>query len=371
MFKLADITFYANAEYADTPSLLSAQRTSLIYIPYLQEHAQVEVIKHYTNHNIRVHDQPGYHFFKAKNRYGYFGFRTARYVKQLKADIILVEGLIFPLQVICMRYLLGKQVKFIAKHQAERPAKGLKKIFQSVADRYMAAYLFTSFGNAYEWLEQGVIHDAKKIYEIPATITGFSRQNQTASRQKTNMSGGLQYLWVGRLNPNKDPFTVLRAFERFVKDHNNATLHMIFQTDDLIAGVKEMIYKSPRLSTSVILHGYIAYAALESWYSAADFFISASHSEGGCTAVLEAMACGCIPIVSRIPASMKMICDGEFGLSFPAGNVDELYQQLTISTQLALPAYSERVEKHFTDQYSAIAVAGQMRAVCETLLAEK
>ena len=369
MFKIIDITFHANTEYSDTVSLINAQRSSLIYIDHFPVSARVEVIKHYTNKNMHMTEHPRYRFFKAKNWYGYLSFKTVVHIKKQKADLLLIEGLIFPVQVIILKFLLGKRIKFLAKHQAENPAAGIKKMFQSWADRYMDAYLFTSFGNASGWLDKNIIAHAGKIFEIPATITAFSKKDKTISKEKTGMLDGLHYLWVGRLNSNKDPLTVLNAFKIFAAE-NKATLHLVFQNNDLLNEVKDTIAASDTLRNSVKLHGFIPYNQLESWYSAADFYISASHHEGGCTAILEAMACGCIPVVSNIPASIKMIGNGQFGLSFTAGNADSLRKQLVSSTRINYADFSAKVEKHFAVEYSARAVAEQMFSVCETVLAK-
>jgi len=65
--------------------------------------------------------------------------------------------------------------------------------------------------------------------------------------------------------------------------------------------VNDTIKQSPVLWKAVSLKGKIDNDELSAWYSAADFYISGSHSEGGSYALLEAMACGCIPIVTSIP----------------------------------------------------------------------
>lgn len=370
MLRLADITFFANAEYADSTAMITAQQTSYIYLTQFRKTAEVRVIKHYTNSNFIIHTHKEFHFFKANNRFGYFSFKALRYIKKIDADIILVEGLVFPLQVILLKMALGRNVKLIAKHQAERPFKGIKKLLQVVADQCMNAYLFTSLGNAREWFEAGIIDDHSKIYEIPATLTGFSRLDKMQSRKKLNMGDGPQYLWVGRLNSNKDPLTVLLAFEQLLRANKEARLHMIFQTEELLPDIRKKIVASRYLSYAVILHGYMAYDQLPVWYSAADFYISASHLEGGCTAVLEAMACGCVPIVSNIPASLKMIDNGACGLYFTTGDPISLHDQLLLAASLPYMAFSQKVESHFIKMYSPEAIANQMMSLCRKLLAK-
>lgn len=55
-----------------------------------------------------------------------------------------------------------------------------------------------------------------------------------------------------------------------------------------------------------------------------DVNISASKSDGTSISLLEAMACGTFPIVSRIPANTAWIEDGKTGYLFGVGKADEL-----------------------------------------------
>jgi L-malate glycosyltransferase len=52
----------------------------------------------------------------------------------------------------------------------------------------------------------------------------------------------------------------------------------------------------------------------------ATFYLSASHSDGASASLLEAMACGLVPIVSDIPANREWITDRENGLLFTPGD---------------------------------------------------
>src|SRR6185436_10998463 len=115
------------------------------------------------------------------------------------------------------------------------------------------------------------------------------------------MTGNKNFLFVGRLNKNKDPMTVLKGFEKYLATEPFAKLHMIFSVDDLLPELNAFIDQSPALSKAVVLKGFVPNDELAYWYSAADFYISASHSEGGSYALMEAMACGCIPILTAIP----------------------------------------------------------------------
>ena len=61
-----------------------------------------------------------------------------------------------------------------------------------------------------------------------------------------------------------------------------------------------------------------------------DIFVSCSSSEAFSNAILEAMACGCCPVGSRVGGTPELIEDGERGLLFESGSVEQLAQKLLI-----------------------------------------
>ena len=61
---------------------------------------------------------------------------------------------------------------------------------------------------------------------------------------------------------------------------------------------------------------------------AMDIFVSSSRSEAFSNSILEAMACGCCVIASRVGGTPELIADEERGLLFTAGDVNELGRKL-------------------------------------------
>ncbi len=51
-----------------------------------------------------------------------------------------------------------------------------------------------------------------------------------------------------------------------------------------------------------------------------DIYVSTSISDSTSVSLLEAMACGCVPVVTDIPGNREWITDGENGYLFPAGD---------------------------------------------------
>jgi glycosyltransferase involved in cell wall biosynthesis len=59
-----------------------------------------------------------------------------------------------------------------------------------------------------------------------------------------------------------------------------------------------------------------------------DIFVSASHSEAFSNALLEAMACGCCVVGSRVGGTPELIGENERGLLFTNGSSDDLKEKL-------------------------------------------
>jgi glycosyltransferase involved in cell wall biosynthesis len=72
-----------------------------------------------------------------------------------------------------------------------------------------------------------------------------------------------------------------------------------------------------------------ATAAVADYLRAFDIFVSSSRSEAFSNTILEAMACGCAVVGSRVGGTPELIGDDERGLLFCSGNAEDLGAKLT------------------------------------------
>jgi glycosyltransferase involved in cell wall biosynthesis len=361
-----EVNYYCHTEFDNPEQVIAKHLPTNLYLKELKQYANIILIKHINYTGVMESESIRYAFFKRKNSFWQLPFSSHRTIKKYDPDMVVVQGLIFPLQVISLRMKLGKKCTILLQHQGEVPYRR-KRIFQKLADKCVNGYLFTSLANTNEWMEAGIIKDRNKCFEIPPATTLFCRQDKIKALLQTGMEGVVNFLWVGRLNANKDPFTVLSAFEMYFSENHLARLYMIYQEDDLLTEVQQMINQSNVLKERVKLVGKIQHDRLETWYSAADYIVSGSHREGGSYALMEAMACGCVPIVTTIPASMKMIDNGKAGFYFKTGDANSLYKLLLSLKQEEYEDWSQKAVTHFKEEMSAAAIAKKMLAVYEKL----
>ena len=367
MIKLLDLTYYSNMEYTEPAQLIAAQRAALGFLSGIKQLLKIEIVKHSHFCGSSVVDGTRYTFFKRDNRFFSIPFKTHTYLKGQNPDVVLVQGLIFPLQIMFLRFSLPEKCKIIVQHHGEKPFKGIKRVIQRLADHDIDAYIFTSKGNSEPWLKKKIISSPCKVFEVLEASTYFKKRSKEDAKRALGITGDLNFLWVGRLNANKDPLTVLTAFERYLQINKNAKLFMIYQEDDLIDAVKMLINKSSNLQKAVGLVGEIEHSRLESWYNMADFYISASHSEGSGYALLEAMACGCVPVVTDIPSFRTITDDGKYAFLYSAGDGEGLFNILKEIERVDYQEYSTGVQNHFLNELSFDSIAKKLNQVCSAV----
>jgi glycosyltransferase involved in cell wall biosynthesis len=74
--------------------------------------------------------------------------------------------------------------------------------------------------------------------------------------------------------------------------------------------------------------GWLSPAELATWLRRAKVYVSPSLSDGTSTALTEAMACGCFPVVSDIVANHPWVENGRTGLLFPPSDPGALGKSL-------------------------------------------
>lgn len=365
--KIVSTSYTNTAQFTDPVAWLQRINFYTGILEALTEKYQVESIEQINYDGVLECKGVKYHFLNFTKQVRYFPRGLHRYIKELQPDIILINGLIFPLQVIQLRLKLGRRTKIILLHRGEKPYRGIKRLIQKLADRYIDAYLFTSAEFGKEWTTHGNIGNQNKIHEVIQASSVFYPQKKKQARSITGTEGSPVFLWVGRLDANKDPITIVKAFIQFAALEPGAKLYMIYQSDELINDIKKLLSFDTKTSAAVKLVGKVAHGELQNWYNAADFIISGSHHEGSGVGVCEAMSCGCVPVVTDIISFRKMTGPGKCGLLYEPGNVSALVEALKQTRMLDMEKESEKTLQQFKRELSFEAIARKIEQVIVSL----
>lgn len=231
----------------------------------------------------------------------------------------------------------------------------IRKLVYKFSLKKVEGVLFAAEGLEKEWVRQSII-PSNKCFIVMENSSDFRIADRGISREKTQMTGTPVFLWVGNLNQNKDPFTVIKAFSKIVNHFPEAKLYMIFRFDDLKIEVEELI-KTCSLQNQIVLLGSKKREELHYYYNSSDYMLAASYKEGSGYSVIEAMSCGVVPILSDIPSFRRLTGNGTVGKIFETGNAESLYGAVLEITEKPVVEQREKTLQYFQNYNSFQALA--------------
>jgi len=149
-------------------------------------------------------------------------------------------------------------------------------------------------------------------------------------------------LSVGDLQPRKNHATLIRAFERLVRDYPQLPHHLVIVGKETwhAEAIRAAARKSS-VADRIHFTGFVPDEELLKWYGACDLFVYPSFYEGFGLPILEAMACGRAVACSNTSA-MPEVADSA-ALLFDPHSVDDIL--LTMRDLLLNPELRARMER--------------------------
>ena len=289
-------------------------------------------------------------------------------LESLKPDVLLLHSFNHAWQLLWLRRSLPAKTKILVQNHAELPFRHPLKLWvQRRAARHVSGFLFVSKDQAEPWIQRRIVQPHHKVYEVMEGSTTFGLKDRAQCRRDLNLPGGSIFLWVGRLDSNKDPLTILRAFHLLKRLGHAFTLYMVFNANPLEAEATRFIREND-LGAQVKLIGAVEHGDLEDWYNAADYFILGSHHEGSGFALGEALACGCVPMVTSIPSFRTMTNNGSLGWLFEPGDAGQLLDILVRAVGMNTELRRPEVRSFFEKELSHEAIARKIHHACGELL---
>jgi len=285
-----------------------------------------------------------------------------------RPDVVHLHGCL-PLPLRHLRLCLPRGTALLAQDHggvyldAPRFTRWKSRAFHAFGLRAADGFLFSARELATPWLRARIISSKQPIYELMES--GSTMGEAPPRADDRSLPGSPALLWVGRLDENKDPLTILEGFERAAARLPEAALTMVFGAAPLLAEVERKIAASPTLRKRVHLLGRLEQPELAPLYRAADLFVLGSHNEGSGFALIEALSFGVVPVVSDIPPFRALTDGGRIGALFPVGDAGALARALERLGSSEIPPSTRRalVCEHFERELSWSVLAGRALAI--------
>lgn len=180
------------------------------------------------------------------------------------------------------------------------------------------------------------------------------------------LSGATVIGVICALRPEKDLATLIRAFAAIREEFPGLRLLIVG------SGPEESPLKAlaDELKVTNACHFEPGTSEVVRWMRCIDIFVLPSLSEALSNSLMEAMACGCCPVASRVGGNPELVTPNETGLLFKPGSVMDLVSQLRIlltdtdARRRMAEASATRIHSEFTHH----AASSQMAQIYENLL---
>jgi glycosyltransferase involved in cell wall biosynthesis len=130
-----------------------------------------------------------------------------------------------------------------------------------------------------------------------------------------------------RLEPVYRPETLVEAAS-LVTTREPRRFQFVMGGDGSLRPALQAMARSRALDDVLEIHDWMARDELTHQLASSDIYVSCSASDATSVSLLEAMAAGCYPIVSDLPANREWITDRVNGALFPVGDNRALAQQI-------------------------------------------
>jgi glycosyltransferase involved in cell wall biosynthesis len=291
-------------------------------------------------------------------------------VRDLTPDLFHVHGLGFPRDVLELR-ALAPNVPILIQDHADR----VPSFWRRAAWRRGAAAAngisFCARAQAEPFHRARLLAPGIGIFEIPESTSKFVPGDAIAARAATGIHGAPAVLWVGHLNANKDPLTVLEGVSAAARDLPSLRLWCCFASAPLLSAVEARVAGDPLLRERVHLLGRVPHERVERLMQAADLFVLGSRREGCSFALLEAMATGLTPIVTDIPPSRALIGNDAVGTLWRCGDPQSLCSALRRGAAELASGPRARVRAHFDRELSSAALGRKLSAAYRSVVGQR
>jgi len=247
----------------------------------------------------------------------------------VKQNIRLVHAFDVPADIFAVSLTRYLRVPVLSTQQCYRELSPFHiQLIMGLMDRMAAGVLVNCEALAdhlsNDWkLRRNRIHVCDNGYE-PEEFHSSDRKRMPMLQGASTVIGT-----VAVLRPEKNLKILIEAFAR-VHQLDRGTQLVIVGSGPIKA---ELMRQAADLQVAGACIFQEAVSEPAEWMRAIDVFVLSSTTEGSSNSLLEAMACGCCPVASRVGGTPELVRDRDHGILFESGNVDELTNALVSLVQ--------------------------------------
>lgn len=294
-------------------------------------------------------------------------WNLTRRVAQIRPHLIHLHSLSFPLHARFLGRRFPGAPVLVQDHKDAVPPRWNRSVHR-FGLATIAGTAFTVRAQAKPFIDAGVLRADLPVFELLENSSRFTPGTQAEARARTGLFGDPCLLWLGHLNPNKDPLMALDALARAAPELRDPHLWCCYRTAPLLDQVVDRIATDPRLAGRVHLLGPRPREDVEDLLRAADFLVQGSHVEGSGFAVIEALACGTTPLVTDIPSLRWITGDGIVGGLCPPGDSSAMARVLVGWSARDRVALRAAARAYFERALSFEVIGAQLRTAYDALL---
>lgn len=288
-------------------------------------------------------------------------------LRDLAPEVLHVHGLDFHRDVAALAARIP-DVPIVLQDHASRPPRLWRRMRWRRGLAHASGIAFCAREQARPFVSAGLVEPHTRVYEIPESTSRFAPGDRQEARRLTGVQGDPALLWVGHLDANKDPLSVLEGVSVTARALPGLRLYCCFASAPLLEPVRARIASDPTLDERVTLLGRVSHERVEQLMRAADLFVLGSHREGSGYSLIEALACGLPPVVTDIPSFRVLTGAGAVGALWPCGEPRALAAALESIAARSGDKTRAAVRAHFERELSLESLGAKLVAMYEDVI---
>lgn len=245
-----------------------------------------------------------------------------------KPDRVLVNTRLFPLSIDGLEFAKSLNIPAVVLDHGSAHLTFGNAFVDTFVERY--EHLITkkvkSYGPVFAGISEKSVRwlghfGIETEYVIPNAIDAEAYRRIASDRDFHEEAGSSKIVaYVGRLAPEKGCNELLKAARSF---ESNGSIKFLLAGDGMLR--KSLEEKAPR---NVMLLGALDQSDISSLLQQSSVFCLPSRSEGFCTSLLEAGACGVPSIITDVGGATELIPEPSVGWILPSGESGALVNAL-------------------------------------------